>query len=347
MDAFPGDIRTFAPSGSYHRGVARVSRAQRFRIPALVVGIVLVSAAVLGLLLTSLQQVKARAVQDRILSASADREAEGLSRYFGSNRSAALLLTQGPGFSGLLADGAEQRRAREQVNSTLVYLANLFPNSITTAGVVAADGRELARVSDGTYVTPGNLSDATRAPYVEPALSLPIGEAVNTKPYLASTGDRVISVATPVRLDGGERVVVHFEVTLTSFIDRLAPPNGLSMAILDATTGRTVQRGDVPAALGISSGGDRVTVPGYTSGLSTIGESRVAFAPVPAGSENANRWLVASVAPPYRPSRCYPQSCSCWSACSGSPCCGWRPAASGRRRPSCPTLGTRPCRPRG
>ena len=96
--------------------MARVSRAQRLRIPALAAGIVLVSAAVLGLVLTSLQQVKARALLDRTLVGSAEQHADELARYFAANRSADLLLSRDESFADLLAHGARLREARQSVH---------------------------------------------------------------------------------------------------------------------------------------------------------------------------------------------------------------------------------------
>lgn len=293
------DIRTISPQASYDRPVARVSRAQRLRIPALAAGIVLVSAAVLGLLLTTLQQTKDRAVLDRILTASAQREAEGLARYFASNRTADQLLSRDQGFAGLFDSGEARRLAEAHVNETLVYLSNLYPNSISTAGVVDADGHELARVSGGTFVPRSQLSaDVSGAAYFAPALDLPSGEAFNSSPYLSDAGEWVVSVATKIRVGAEHAAVVHFELTLDSFRGRLDAPPGVDAAIVDAETGRVILRADTPVqpdrALG---GGAHVDVPGYATGTSTSGESRLAFAPIPAGSENANRWLVESSAP--------------------------------------------------
>jgi signal transduction histidine kinase/CheY-like chemotaxis protein/HPt (histidine-containing phosphotransfer) domain-containing protein len=279
--------------------VARVSRAQRLRIPALVAGIVLVSAAVLGLVLTSLQQVKARAVLDRTVASAAQREAEGLARYSAANRAAVLLLSRDPAFSGLFDTGAARRGAREHVDESLIYLFNLYPNSIVTAGVVSDDGAELARVSGGTFVAPRNLSsDVTGAAYFAPALGLPSGEAFNSVPYLDNSGDWVVSVATKIAAGSGRSAILHFELTLDSFRDQLSAQSGVDTAIVDSRTGRVLLRADTPVQPDRRLGdGQRVTTPGYDSSLLTRDNTRVAFAPVPAGSENANRWLVEAAAP--------------------------------------------------
>ena len=278
--------------------MARVSRAQRLRIPALAAGIVLVSAAVLGLVLTSLQQVKARALLDRTLVGSAEQHADELARYFAANRSADLLLSRDESFADLLAHGARLREARQSVNEDLVYLANLYPNSIATAGVVDGDGAELASVADGTFLPPGRLSDdVSSAAYFAPALSLPMGEAFNSAPYQLADGRWVVSVAAPLKA-GEDKAVVHFELTLDSFRDSLEAQEGVDTAIVDSGTGRVLLRADTPVQSGSELGnGAKVEVPGYESGLSDAADRRTAFAPVPAGSENANRWLVEASAP--------------------------------------------------
>ena len=278
--------------------MARVSRAQRLRIPALAAGILLLSAAVLGLVLSSLQQVKARALLDRALVASAEQHASELARYFAANRAAVQLLSRDESFSQLFATGAARRDAQQNVNEDLVYLANLYPNSIATAGVVSGDGRELARVSDGTFVVPKRLSpDVSGAAYFGPAMSLPMGEAFNSAPYLLQDGEWVVSVATPLK-SGDQRAIVHFELTLESFRERLTSESDLETAIVDAPTGRVLLRADVPVQPHrLLGNGDHVKVPGYEAGLGSHAGLRTAFAPVPAGSENANRWLVEAAAP--------------------------------------------------
>ena len=73
--------------------------ARRLRVPALALGVTLLSCAVIGLLLTGLHQRQTQAVLDQNLASTASQRTDALEGYFERTRAIDLLLSRDPSFA--------------------------------------------------------------------------------------------------------------------------------------------------------------------------------------------------------------------------------------------------------
>ena len=251
-----------------------------------------------------------RAGLDQELAVAARVEAEALESAFERGRAINLLLAHSPVFPDFYAAPGTTRSKIdrggdlvERPNEALDYLERLFPMAIGEACFIDRGGREMARVVRGVPASPEELSpDESVNPFFAPTFALSVGRVYQAAPYVSpDTGEWVISNSTRVP---GEDAIVHFELTVESF--RRAARRAaveLETVVVDSTTGRVVLSSATPQRFGAPLG-----LPtdirfaglehlGTSEGVRTLSGFRVAFRRVAAGGDNANRWIVAAVAP--------------------------------------------------
>jgi diguanylate cyclase (GGDEF)-like protein len=238
--------------------------------------------------------------QEETLQNDATQVATAFNSYFERARSLDLLLSQNPALRGL-ADGTHvDARTNAEANEALGYLERLYPGSIGEACLIDDKGVEIARVTKGVPAPVDDLSaEEAQNTFFQKTLELPEGEVYQAAPYVsADTGEWVVSNSTPVRLDNGRAVIVHFEVSLASFASRLdTGATGRHVAIVDAESARVLlaDNAAMPAAetrfpvFNFPSVLEAGTVGGDTV---TAGGGRFVVAAIPRSTGNANDWVV-------------------------------------------------------
>jgi diguanylate cyclase (GGDEF)-like protein len=300
---------------------AATRREVVLRVGTAVVGAVLLAVAV-ATTITSGRAAAQDDLDNQLQSVSSLTAAE-LGEYFDRARSIELLLSNSTTFrafepSGSHAGGASTTAgalprvldpAAREAAEAMAYLEELYPNRISEACLINADGHELARVVRGAVAPPEELShEEASAPFFAPTLDLPAGRVHQALPYVSpDTGLWVISNSTPmVGASGRPWGLVHFEVALDSFRPELTDARQ-RISIVDVGTGRVVLDSSRPldptpaegAELGspvapqVSSLLAEDTVPAPT----TVDGRRQSFAAVPSTEDNANRWVVVVSAP--------------------------------------------------
>jgi signal transduction histidine kinase len=267
-----------------------------------------------GFALAAAEQSAAQARVDHTISAAADGEAETIEAYFERARSITLLTANNPAFRAFYAGrGTREERIAaagslvENVNQALGYLETLYPSSIGEACFIDQGGAENARVVRGTRALSFELSpDEKTNPFFAPTFGLSFGQVYQSLPYVSpDTGEWVVanSALIPVP-DGAKKAIVHFEVTIESFrrsAAALAP--GLSVQVVDATTGqiiidsRTPQLLGAPLGLGRDPGLADVFDASASAGMATFVGDRVAYHRLARTDGNANDWYVVTRAP--------------------------------------------------
>ena len=267
---------------------------RRAPLLAIVVGVVLLAA---GLLVTA-DAIAEQQEQQRTLRRDAEQVSSSFSSYFDRARSLNLLLGQNQGFA-LTAQGAVDRTL---ANRALRYLQVLYPGAIGEACVIDEHGRELARVTQGRAAAEAELSpDESRNPFFAPTLRLGLGEVYQAPPYVSpDTKHWVISNSTWIRLPDHGRLIVHFEVSLDSFVPYVSTSAASRhVTVIDRSTGQIFLQDRVPLP--------PVTPPLYfpstpwsrafntmsaVAGAGQVDQHPAAFRRIDRAAGNANDWYV-------------------------------------------------------
>ncbi len=188
---------------------------------SLVVGLLVIGAAA-GLFAEqsrSAARDRDRAAAEHLVN-TMEREVTSL---FEQWRGEILIAAQNQAFLDWKNEPSLRPRARASFESSLLTIHTLYPSQVGEACVIDRTGRELARQVDAEIAQVGDLSpDETGNAFFAPALALAPGQVLGDVPYRSpDTGDWVISVATPVEVDGRTEFVVHFEVLLAEIQRRL------------------------------------------------------------------------------------------------------------------------------
>lgn len=269
-------------------------------LAALLLGVVLLA---LGPLMVA-EELALERQNDAELRHDGIQLASSFNADFERARSLGLLLSRNPDLLSVPQASQLTPELNRRANDALHYLEGLYPAAIGEAGLIDDTGTELARVTEGVPAPMDELSnDESRNPFFRATLDLEPGQVYQAAPYVsAGTGHWVISNSTPVDVGGGRRVVVHFEVALSTFAMTLyaAGSPGREAAVVDGRTGRIIlqQDGQLPlpteqfatfphwraAGLDGTATGRTVTVDGR----------RLAVTPVFASGGNANQWVVVN-----------------------------------------------------
>jgi diguanylate cyclase (GGDEF)-like protein len=268
---------------------------RRLLVVMLLAGVVLLAVGPLAIVSSMAQQRQ----QDKALQNQATQVASAFTSYFERAQSLDLLLAQNPVL--YQEPGTVTPETNEAVNKALVYLERLYPGSIGEACLIDDQGVELGRVTEGVPAPIDELStEEAKNAFFAATFALEPGEVHQAAPYVSpDTQKWVISNSTPIVLPSGRSLLVHFEVSLDSFSDQLVTATGEHSAVVDVTTGQAVLRDDVelpdPDGDGVFPSfaySDALDAAGTGSRVVEADELRLAVAPIPSGSGNANRWVV-------------------------------------------------------
>ena len=237
--------------------------------------------------------------QDKTLQNDAAQLASGFTAQFERARSLNLLVAQNP-LVHQASTGPVTPAVNAEASRALEGLLSLYPGTIVAASLIDESGRELARVTEGRPAPVTALSkDKSRNDYFEETLALPPGQVYQSAPYVSSdTHGWVVSNSTPVRLPNGDRLIVHFEVTLASFAQQLFTGTAdRRAAVVDLDEGRTILADDglLPYfAMDFPAFEHAEAVRAVTVGPSTVTTDgkRLTVAPIATSQTNANRWAV-------------------------------------------------------
>ncbi len=296
--------------------------------PWLRAGVLRVLTAALGVLLlvlavtTSSREARETAVErvDHDLTTTAVAQAAQLGEYFERARSINLILARDQAFSALAPSNGEPGELSEpalaKAGAAIAFLESLYPDKISEACLIALDGRELVRVTDGQVAAAEDLSaDESGAPFFEPTTRLGPEEVHQSAPYVSpDTGQRVISNSSLVTDAAGEPwAIMHFEVALDSFggqavtvgTDRQRPTAsaGLRTMVVDGRTGRVVLVDGVAQPLvrpAETASDELMTALATVDGVSnlTVDGRRTTVASVTGTPNNQNSWYVVVSAAP-------------------------------------------------
>jgi diguanylate cyclase (GGDEF)-like protein len=247
------------------------------------------------------------------LTLDSDEQAQVLDAYFARAASIILLTAHGSEFRRFYAErGSRAERVRkggttlDEINSSLGYLEQLYPDRIGEACFIDASGAENARTVRGVRAAPADLSpDETGNPFFAPTFALGPDQVYQAKPYVSpDTHEWVISNSTLLPMpDGSKPAIVHFEVSLDSFRREATARSDRTLLVVDADTGDVVADSARPQQVGAPLGDpadtrfrDLVHGWGDSGGLRLGGGHQAAFRRIAATPGNANHWYVVSVA---------------------------------------------------
>ena len=257
----------------------------------------LVHAATLG-------RADATAKLDDQLSRVAEVQAAEIAEYF--ERSSALLLVaaNNPAFESFYASDTSLSQRIDnggpttvQLNDALTFLESLYPGRLSEACFIDGSGAEIARVVDGRIALPSELSrDEKTNAFFSPTTKLNQGQVLQASPYVSpDTNDWVISNSNPIDVGQSVPAVVHFEVTLESFRQRLEAAD-FDTSIVDSVTATVVAQHDLeinntsPLGEGVARFEELRSVDRPTS--LTINRRRYRAEPVQGSATNQNKWMV-------------------------------------------------------
>jgi signal transduction histidine kinase len=283
-------------------------RRRAVPIAAMLLGILLLPATAA---IAIQQHSRATSALEHSLTQEAREKSAALRNYFERARSIVLLTANNPAFAEFYeAPGDRQTKVEragpvaDKVNAALVYLNNLYPDSIGEACFIDHTGPENARAVRGVSAPVVQLSpDESRNPFFAPTFTLPVGQVYQAQPYVSpDTGEWVIANSTIVPMPRNPRQgIVHFEVTIESFRRAAAVARlDVSIQVVDARTGSVVIDSRFPQAIGAPLGrpGDRRFVSAVReadgSGTLTVQGLSIAYERLPVGNGNANDWYVVA-----------------------------------------------------
>jgi len=296
-----------APLDADTSSVGRQWRRSRslgwFRLGALVAGVVLVGVSV-GLGIVSARDK--RQALDRDLLRDDRKHLDDINEYFGRARDLMLLQAQNDSFADFYAAPGDRvakvnagNTSLDRAVSSLNYLQSLYGGRIGEICFIDRGGAENARLVWGTRAATSELSpNESTNPFFGPTLSLGIGKVYQAAAYISpDTHDLVISNSTLLPdLPPGQSAMIHFEVSMASFAQIGTNPD-VRFVIVDADTGTTLADSFHPGAAGKDHTFQALVGNPASSGVATIGASRVAFEHLYATGANANNWFVIATAP--------------------------------------------------
>ena len=235
--------------------------------------------------------------RQRSLATDAGQTAAAFGAYFERARSLNLLLAQNPTLLEVAPGPWGLRRA----SRALADLESLYPGAIGESCLIDERGRELARVTHGIAAVASALSPYEgNNPFFAPTLALPARQVYQGKPYVSpDTHDWVISNSTWVPTAAGRRVIVHFEVSLASFLPSLAPGGRRHVAVVERGSGRILLQTGAPLPPASPAGSFRAA--SWAAGLHSMSGSSgpldgvgavAAFHVIPRAAGNANDLVV-------------------------------------------------------
>ncbi|HVQ86690.1 MAG TPA: methyl-accepting chemotaxis protein [Actinomycetes bacterium] len=287
------------------------------RAIALMLGLTLVAAGSVLWWQASRETAAREQILDQNLSSSADSSAVLLAEHFERAVAADIQLASQPAFIRFykLHGSVDSKIKRDlpvlhRVEQGLASIETIFPGAVSEACFInVRDGQEIARIVDGKPAPTSDLSpDESKAPFFAPTADQVPGVPYQSQPYVSpDSGLWVIGTATVIARHGIQLGIVHFETSIESLrASALSSTSAVQLRVIDPS-GKVVMDEATPQVEGAELGTPDVsTFEGTSAATSTnhvdsIGDERVALAPLPAGqtlsADNANTWVVAASAP--------------------------------------------------
>ena len=194
------------------------------RVPALIAGMGLVSAAVaMGVISSRTSQAHA-AAQDSQLSSSARQAATTLTQTFERARTIDLMLAHQPSFASFIADRrppavklVDPTGDIQGINDSLRFLDQLLPGQLDSAGFADIKGAEIARYDEGKVLLNVGLGNVKGQSYFAAPLLMGPDAVYRTDPYLnPASNNWVLGHSTLVTINGAGSGVVYSGVRSSS-----------------------------------------------------------------------------------------------------------------------------------
>ncbi|MEO8329558.1 MAG: methyl-accepting chemotaxis protein, partial [Candidatus Nanopelagicales bacterium] len=289
------------------------------RVPALVLGIVLVASAG-GIAWQQMRIAREDAGnQNTELQTAASNAETLLTEEFERSAAVALLLSHDHAYSRFLdSPGSTQAKIdrevplREDLIDQLQYVQTLFPGAVARSGFVdLGTGQEIAEVVNGQVTTPITLENHAdeKLPFVDHVKSLPADWVYQSTPYFSKeTNQWVTANAGAVVVDGEKVGLIYFETALDSLRSLLLERQGEStmravterdgLVTLDSRVAQTSE-----TEFGVATDGtftDHIRAFG-SDGLITLAGDRVAYVRMDPSKDiqvvNDNDWFLTASEP--------------------------------------------------
>jgi len=294
---------------------------RNLRVPALIAGVSLISAAIaMGVISSHTTAARADA-QDSQLSVSARQAATSLTQTFERVRTIDLMLAHQPSFASFIADPrppavklVDPNGDIQKIDDSLRFLDELLPSQLDSAGFADIKGQEVAQYSEGGIVHNVGLGSVKDQSFFAAPLLMGPDAVYRTDPYLNPTTKKwVLGHSTLVTINGAGSGVVFFTITMDSLRTTMlaAGQNGQTIRVVDAKTGQVVMDSRIAetALLNASGAGQKplmaddsaflgVTGLDRRSGAATQNGARQSFAPVTNTQQDiGSNWVVVTSAP--------------------------------------------------
>jgi diguanylate cyclase (GGDEF)-like protein len=280
---------------------------QRFRAALLALGLVALLAGLAAGVLAS----RSATNLDHDLGLAGASRVTALDDYAERARAVTLLASHSAAFANFYqASGSREQRIEgrtggaelmPRVDTALMDLETLFPDSVASASFIDRSGAENARVVGSNVIPPDELVQNRRnALFFRRAFELPYDKVYQSAPYRsASTGDWVVANAAKVNIGPGvSPAIVSFEVTLESFRLAFYSENpDYRIRVVDVDNGSVVidstHPQDVGAALGEPHDRSLAWAARSADGqMRTVGSERYVVRRVARDGHVATRWVV-------------------------------------------------------
>ena len=261
--------------------------------------------------------------RDSQLRSNAEIQARRVQSEFLRSQAVVRILAQNPALNDV-QNGRLTSTSHGQVTDALGYLEQLYPGLVSEACLIDRTGREVARIVDGVIAPETELSTSEKEnEFFAPTFAGDFDQVYQSAPYVsADTGEWVISNSTLVPNPERERrVIVHFEIGLTSFDESLQAKT-IDTQVLDREgrtlidtgstlrTGGSFQKGvhkfakshqvqlarDQPGFPTLQ-GFDKLVGATQSTRLVTIGTRRLAYRLISPIEGNVNDWILVTSAP--------------------------------------------------
>jgi PAS domain S-box-containing protein len=218
-------------------GSLRVNVGFRTMLAFLLFAFSLVPAGGAVLLTASAKQQEAEATLDARLAETSRNAEFALANDLERFRQILLTSAQNPALVGVPPGTRRPEAQRRAVNAALLHLTTVFPGMIDEACWIDPMGVEQARVVKGVVSDEADLSpDESGNPFFRPTVVLPRGLVHFHVQYRSPDTDRwVLSASTPLRADGTNHGILHFEVPLAYYhrvLKSTLPPDSF-LAVVD------------------------------------------------------------------------------------------------------------------
>jgi diguanylate cyclase (GGDEF)-like protein len=290
------------------------------RVPIIVAGVSLVTAALaMGVINSRASQSLAQA-RDGQLTALARQESTSLTQTLERLRTIDLMMAHQPSFAAFITDPRPRPVKLHaggniaQIGDSLRFLGELLPGQLDSAGFADIHGIEVARFSLGHIPVSESMGSVKKELYFTAPLLMGPDVVYRTDPFLSAVSNVwVLGYSTLVSSNGAGAGVVYFTISMNSLRTTMLSHglSGETIRVLDAKTGQVLIDSRVAedsllsslAATGKPLAPDDGAFLGATSltggtGLTSSGSTRMAFSPVASAQQDVTSgWVVVASEP--------------------------------------------------